>query len=86
MACSDDLAETPDLVYAVAVKMSPGLGLGLGGRITFVGTRIAAAGAGLGRTGLGVTPLAVLTDAAGDGIGAGGNNGPVVIGEGVGCA
>lgn len=73
-------------MYAVAVKMSPELGLGLGGRITFVGTRVTGAGAGLGRTGLGVLPLTVLTDAAGDSVGAGGNDGPVVIGEGVACA
>ena len=70
----DDLTQTSDFVYAVAVGMSLGLGLALGGCIPLVGTGIAVAGTILGRPGLGVLPLAVLTDAADDGVGAGGDD------------
>ena len=83
MKCLDDLTEPPDLVYAVAVDMSLGLGLTLGSRIALVGTFVAGARSLFGRTGLGVLPLAVLTDAAGDGVGAGGDDGAVVVGVGV---
>lgn len=83
--CSYDLTETSDFVYAVAVKMSL-LGLALGGRIALVGARVAGAGAGFGRAGFGVLPFAIVTDAADEGIGAGGDDGPVVIGIGVRCA
>ena len=81
----DDLAETPDLVFAVAVKVSPGLGLGLGGRIdvALVETGVAGAGAGFGRPGFGVLHVAGCTDAAVDGVGAGRDDGPVVVRVGV---
>ena len=82
----DDLAETSDLVFAVAVKVSPGLGLGLGGRIALVETSVAGARARLGRPGLGVLHSASRTDAAVDGVGAGGDDRPVVVGVGVCCA
>ena len=82
----DDLAETPDLVFAVAVEVSPGLGLGLGGHIALVETRVAGARAGLGRPGFVVLHFASLTDAAVDGVGAGGDDGSVVVGVGVRCA
>lgn len=83
--CSYDLTETSDFVYAVAVKVSL-LGLALGGRIALVGARVAGAGASFGRAGLGVLPFAIATDAADEGVGAGGDDGPVVVGVGVCCA
>lgn len=73
-------------MYAVAVQMSLGLGLTLGSRVALVGTFVAGAGSVFGGTGLGVLPRAVLTDAAGDGVGAGGDDGTVVLGVGVCCA
>lgn len=84
--CLDDLTETPELVYAVAVQMSLGLGLTLGSRVALVGTFVAGAGSVFSRTGLGVLPRAVLPNAAGDGVGAGGDDGTVVLGVGVCCA
>lgn len=62
------------------------LGLGLGYRISLVGTGVAGAAAVFRRTGLGVAPFAILADAADDGVGAGGDDGPVVVREGVCCS
>ena len=71
---------------SMAVEMSLGLGLAFRGRVALVGTRVAGAGTGFGLTGQGVLPLATVTNAADDGVGAGGNDGAVVIREGVCCA
>lgn len=70
----------------MAMEMSLGVGLGLGRRITLVGAGVAGAGTVFGRAGLGVRPWAILIDAAVDGIGAGGDDGPVVVGEDICCA
>ena len=53
--------------------------VGIGCRIPFVGAGVAGAAAVLGRPGLGVAPLAGLADAADDGVGAAGDDGPVVV-------
>ena len=70
----------------MAVKMSLGIGFDLGVRITLVGTGVAVARTSFGRPGLVVLPSAIRTNAAVDGVGAGGDNGPVVVGVGVRCA
>ena len=75
----NDLAETSNLVFAMAVKMSPELGLALGNGIPLVGARIAGAAAVLGRSGFGVLPLAILANAADQLIRAGRDDGPVVV-------
>lgn len=67
----------------MAVEMSLGLGLAFGGRIALVGTRVAGASTGFGRSGFGVLCRATVTNAAVDGVGAGGDDGPVVIRVGV---
>ena len=77
----DNLTEASDFMCAMCVNMSLGLGLRLGCRIALIGTLIAATRACLGRAGLGVRPRALLTDAAVDGVGAGRDDGPVVVGE-----
>ena len=86
MARLYDLTETPGLVLAMAVNMSLGFDLCLRGRITLVGTGVASAGASFRRTGLGILPTTARTDAAGNFVGAGGDDGPVVIWVGIRCA
>ena len=70
---------------AVGVEMSVGLGLVFGDRIALIETLVAATRACLGRAGLLILPRAILTNAAVDGVGAGRDDGPVVVGEGVRC-
>ena len=86
----NDLAETSNLVFAMAVKMAPELGLALGDRIPLVGARVAGAAALFGRPGFGVLPLAVLAHAADQLVRAGRNDGSVIVrvrvrGAGDGC-
>ena len=68
---SDDLAETPNLVFAMSVDMSPRLGLALGSRLALVNTFSAATAPVFGRPGFGVTPWAILPNVAMDFVGAG---------------
>ena len=77
----DDLTETPDLMCAMSVKMSSGLGLVLGNHITLIRSLVAATGARLGRASLGIRERAIRTDVAVDGVGTGRNDGPVVVRE-----
>ena len=77
----NDLAETSDLVFAVAVKMAPELGLALGDSVPLVGARIAGAAALFGRSGFGVLPLAILAHAADQLVRAGRDDGSVVVRE-----
>ena len=70
----------------MAVEMSLGFGLGLRSRIALIRPRVAGAASILGRTGLGILPFATLANAASDGVGAGGDDGAVVVGVGVRCA
>lgn len=73
-------------MFAVAVNVSPRLELGLGLRIALVGTRATGARAFLGRSGFGVLDSASRIDAAGEGVGAGGEDSPVIVGGRVNCA
>ena len=75
----NDLAETSNLVFAMAVKMAPELGLALGHGIPLVGAGIAGAAAVLGRPGFGVLPLAVLAHAADQLVRAGRDDGSVIV-------
>ena len=75
----NDLAETSDLVFAMAVKMAPELGLALGDGIALVGARIAGAAALFGGPGFGVLPLAILAHAADQLVRASRNDGSVVV-------
>lgn len=68
---SNELAETPNLVFAMSVNMSPRLGLALGNRLTLINALPAVTGPGFGRPGFGVTPWAVLANMAVDLVGAG---------------
>ena len=77
----NDLAETSDPVFAMAVKMAPELGLALGDGIPLVSARIAGAAAVLGRPGFGILPLAVLTHTADQLVRAGRDDGPIVVWE-----
>ena len=70
---------------AVAVEMSLPMPA-LGGGIALVRTRVAGTASILGLAGIWVFPFAFLADTASDGVGAGGDDGPVVVGIGVCCA
>ena len=76
-----DLAETSDLVFAMAVEMAPEFGLALGDGIPLVGARIAGAAAVLGRPGFGVLPLAIPARTADQLVRAGRDDGPIVVWE-----
>ena len=75
----NDLAETSNLVFAMAVKMAPELGLALGDGIPLVGARIAGAAAVLGRPGFGILPFAILAHAADQLVRAGRDDRSVIV-------
>lgn len=78
---SNDLAETSNLVFPMAVKMAPELGLAFGDGVPLVGARVAGAAALFGGAGFGVLPLAVLAHAADQLVRAGRDDGSVVVRE-----
>lgn len=86
MARSHDLIETPGLVLAMVVDMSLSFNLCLRDRVTLVGAGVASAGASFRRAGLGILPTTARTDAADNFVGAGGDDGPIVIWVGIRCA
>lgn len=77
---SHNLAQSTDLVFAVAVNVSLGLGLALGLRVALlVQSGVAGACAGFCGTGFRVLHVASGADAAVDGVGAGRYDGAVVV-------
>ena len=79
----NDLTEAPDLVKTMAVSVSLPRLRTLGRHIALVGARIATTASILGGTGLWITPFARFSHAAGDFVGAGGDDGPVVVRIGI---
>ena len=79
----DDLTEAPDLVKTMTVSVSPLHPAALGRHIPLVGARVASTASVLCGTGLGVLPRARFPDAASDLVGAGRDDGTVVIRVGI---